>query len=128
MMKSVIRSALIAVIAVGVLGVVQSVRAAQTNVPAAQVETKVKEHKGEITAIDLKANTFTIKQKNKKSFTFKLATSTKLTGEGKKAFTPADLKVGDHVLVEYTGEGDNMVATHIGHVSIDKAPKAPESK
>lgn len=114
MIKSVIRSAFITAIAVSLLGFVQGVRA-ETNAPEAKATAKTHEHSGEVVSVDLKANTITIKHEPK-NLTFALTPSTKVTtNEGKKALTPADIKVGEHVKVHYTGEGSSMVATRIGY-------------
>jgi Cu/Ag efflux protein CusF len=114
MMKTVIRAVLVAALAVGFVGVAQTVRAGDK-----------KEHKatdkfqGEIEAVDLKAGTVTIKSK-KESKTFVVNAETDLAGAG-KATKLADLKVGDKVNVHFKPDSTPLTATKIGH--IDLKPK-----
>jgi colicin import membrane protein len=84
---------------------------------------KVKMVTGEVTAVDMKANTLTVKGK-KAEMTVTCEDKTKvMMGKEKKAC--ADVKVGDKVTTKYSeAEGKNMAKS----VSIHEAKPAAEEK
>ena len=114
-MKSLIRTAMIAGLTAGLLAVMQTTRAADAKADQKRVQ-------GQIESVDVKANTVVIKHK-KETMTFAVPADVEFGGVGKK-ITLADLKVGDHVAIDYTNEGGKMIAHRIGHVDI----KAKEKK
>ncbi|MEI6084647.1 MAG: DUF5666 domain-containing protein [Verrucomicrobiota bacterium] len=129
MIKAVIRSALVAALAVGVLGFTQTVRAADTNAPHKAVAKaadapKTSTMSGDIESVDVKAGTVTIKNK-KSTKTFVVNADTDFGGTGKNT-TIADLKVGDKVNVHFKPDTTPLVATKIGHV--DAKPKAKKAE
>jgi Cu/Ag efflux protein CusF len=91
--------------------------------PEKAAEVKIKTHAftGEITAVDAKANSLTVKKKDE-SKTFKTE-GAKVRVVGKEDATLADLKVGDKVLVVSVEENGALVAKKIGPVPAKK-PKA----
>ena len=126
MSKTLVRYVLAVCVAVVTLTVSQSVRAADEKA-AAPVAPKSDVYTGKIQAVDVTASTIIIQHK-KDTKTFAVAPDCKFTGAGKKV-TLADLKVGDHVKVTYTQEGDKSVAHHIGHVDVKpKTEEAPPAK
>ena len=76
---------------------------------------------GEITALDAKAGTLSIKKHDETVETFMIAKDCKVSTADKKDATVADLKVGDKVTVAYTGEAGAMVAQKIGPPRTPKA-------
>lgn len=118
MIKTVIRAALVAALAVGFVGVAQTVRAADKHADHKATDA----FHGEIEAVDVKAGTVTIKGK-KDSKTFVVNADTDLTGIGKEAKL-ADLKVGEKVNVHIKPDSTPLVATKIGHI----AAKAKKEK
>jgi Cu/Ag efflux protein CusF len=84
---------------------------------------KTSQFTGEITAVDAKANSLTVKHSTKdESKTFK-AEGAKVATVDKKDATLADLKVGDKVRVQFVEENGAAVAKKIGPVPFRK-PKA----
>ena len=78
---------------------------------------------GEVTAVDAKANTLTVKGKSG-DVTVSTDDKTKITA-GKDKKTLADVKVGDKVEVKYTeADGKNTAS----HVSIKAAPAKKAEK
>ncbi len=74
--------------------------AAKKEAPAKAEKAKMKQATGEVTAVDAKANTITVK-KGKKETTINVDDKTKImVGKEKKAL--ADVKVGDKVTVHYS--------------------------
>ena len=132
MSKTMVRYAMAVCVAAVTLLATQSVRAADEKAappaaPAAPVVPKGDTYTGKIQAVDVKASTITIDHK-KDSKTFTVAPDCKFTGAGKKV-TLADLKIGDHVKVTYTQEGDKLLAHHVGHVDVKKkTEEAPPAK
>jgi Cu/Ag efflux protein CusF len=114
-MKSLVRTAMIVGLAVAVLAVTQTTR-------AADAKAEAKRAQGQIESVDVKASTLVLKHK-KETMTFAVPANVEFGGAGKKT-TLADLKVGDHVTIDYTSEGGKMTAHRIGHVD----PKATEKK
>lgn len=91
---------------------------------------KVKMVTGEVTAVDMKANTITVKGK-KAEMTVTCEDKTKvMMGKEKKAC--ADVKVGDKVTAKYTeAEGKNMaksVSIHAAKPAEKKTEKKTEKK
>ena len=132
MSKTPVRYVLAVCVAAVTLIATQSVRAADEKAappaaPAAPVAPKSDAYTGKIQAVDVTASTITIQHK-KDAKIFAVASDCKFSGAGKKV-TLADLKVGDHVKVTYTQEGDKSVAHHIGHVDVKKkTEEAPPAK
>lgn len=114
-MKNLIRTAMIVGLAAAVLAVTPTTR-------AAEAKADQKRAQGQIEAVDVKANTVTLKHK-KATLTFSVPADVEFAGAGKKIML-ADLKIGDHVVIDYTNEGGKMIAHRIGHVDI----KAKEKK
>ena len=126
MSKTLVRCAMAVCVAVGALTASQAVRAADEKAAAPAV-VKTDTLTGKIEATDVKASTITIQHK-KETKTFAVAPDCKFSGAGKKV-TLADLKVGDHVKVTYTQEGDKLTAHHIGHIDLKKkTDEAPPAK
>ncbi len=92
---------------------------------------KPKQHQttGEISAVDAKANTVTIKHKAA-SMTFTLAPDVKFGSGGENVnLNISNLKVGDKVTIHYTEDGGKMIAHKIGHVDLsEKKVKQDEKK
>jgi Cu/Ag efflux protein CusF len=80
---------------------------------------------GEVTAVDAKANTVTVKGK-KKEVTVSLGDTTVIKA-GKEKKTLADLKAGDKVHVSYTEADGKSVATRIA-LKGEKSEKKMEKK
>ncbi len=76
--------------------------------PAKAVAEKVMEHKGVITAVDAKANTFTMKTEGGE-ITCGVTADTKITSGG-AAKTLADVKVADNVECKCVKMGDKFVS------------------
>jgi Cu/Ag efflux protein CusF len=74
---------------------------------------------GELTAVDAKAGTLTVKSKDKEI---------KLTAEGKAKSSLEKVKVGDTVRVAYTEKDGKMTASSISKSKGESKPKAMESK
>lgn len=74
----------------------------------AKAAEKVMEHKGVITAVDAKANTFTMKTEGGE-ITCGITADTKITSGG-AAKTLADVKVGDNVECKCVKKGDKFVS------------------
>ena len=125
MSKTLVRYAVAVGLAAVALAVSQAVRAADEKA-AATAAAKSATLTGKIEAVDTTAGTITLKHK-KETKIFTVAPDCKFAGAGKKV-TLADLKVGDHVKVTYTQEGDKMVAHHVGHVDVKKTEEAPQQK
>ena len=126
MSKTLVRCAMTVCVAAVALTAAQAVRAADEKA-AAPAAPKNEMYVGKIQAVDVKASTITIQHK-KDTKTFSVAPDCKFSGAGKKV-TLADLKVGDHVKVTYTQEGDNLTAHHIGHIEVrKKSEEAPPAK
>lgn len=92
--------------------------------PAEKKETKkavakVKHVTGEVTAVDAKANTLTVKGKKG---------DVALSADEKAAAKLADVKVGDNVTVKYKEDGGKNVATSIAKKAEKKAAKKAEKK
>ncbi|MBI3599987.1 MAG: hypothetical protein HY097_05030 [Nitrospinae bacterium] len=68
---------------------------------------KVMQVKGEITAVDAKANTFTLKT-DKGDITCEIGAGSKITA-GKDSKTLADVKAGDKVECKYAMEGEKHI-------------------
>ena len=79
---------------------------------------------GEVTAIDAKANTLTVKGPKKGDVALTADDKTKIMA-GKDKKTIADIKAGDKVAVAYTEADGKNTATKI---DIKAAPKAEEKK
>jgi len=128
MSKTLVRCALAACVAAVGLTLVHSARAADEKA-AATTAAKSEILGGKIEAVDATAGTVTIMHK-KETKVFTVAPDCKFTGAGNKKVTLADLKVGDHVKVTYTQEGDKSMAHHIGHVDVvkKKTEEAPPAK
>jgi Cu/Ag efflux protein CusF len=76
-----------------------------------------KEVTGVIVSVDKNANTVTVRHKDS-TMTFTVASDVQFGhgGEKVKGMTIADLKIGDKVVVQYTIEGDKVVAHKFGRV------------
>jgi Cu/Ag efflux protein CusF len=125
-MNAAVRSTLALALVGALMGLSQPVRAEE----AAKKSEKSNKHQatGEITAIDTKANTVTIKRKNA-NMTFALAPDVKYGSGGQIVnLNISNLKVGDKVTVHYTEDaGGKMTAHKIGQVDLS-APKAAAEK
>ena len=125
MSKSIVRAALVVALAGAVLGLTQTVQA--------QAEKKADKAKsqqatGEITAVDVKANTVTIKHKTA-SMTFNVASDAKFGSGGENiALNLTNLKIGDKVTVHYTDDAGKLTAHKIGHVDISAKKAAKDEK
>ena len=126
MIKAVVRSALVIALAGAVLGFTQAARA-----EGEKKADKPKPHQatGEITAVDTKANTVTIKHKTD-SMTFTLAPDVKFGSGGENVnLNISNLKVGDKVTIHYTEDSGKMIAHKVGHVDLSaKKVKKDEKK
>jgi Cu/Ag efflux protein CusF len=96
--------------------------------PAMEKKTEMKSEKakttritGEVTSVDSKAGTLTVKTKDKE---------TNLTADPKAKDSLEKVKVGDTVRVSYTEKDGKMIASSISGVksTSGKAPKAEEKK
>jgi Cu/Ag efflux protein CusF len=126
MIKAVIRSALVVALAGAVLGFAQTAQAGDKEKKADKA--KPQQATGDITAVDAAAGTITIEHK-KTSVTFTAAPDIKFGAEGENLnLTLANLKVGDHVTVHYTQEGDKKIAHKIGRVDIGAKKAAKDDK
>jgi hypothetical protein len=74
---------------------------------------------GELTAVDAKAGTLTVKSKDKE---------VKLTAEGKAKSSLEKVKVGDTVRVSYTEKDGKMTASSISKAKGEAKAKGMESK
>ena len=74
---------------------------------------------GTITAIDAKADTVTLKNKDGESKTFTCAPTCKFGGGDDKATSLADYKVGDKITVHYSDEAGKLTAQKL---SLWRAP------
>jgi len=84
--------------------------------------TKSRATRGWVSAVDSNAKTVTVKGKND-AVTFKLEDAGKVMEKGSPA-TFADLKAGEHVLIRYTGTGNDRVASEIDILAMPTAPAA----
>ena len=117
-MKAVVRSALALALVAAFFGLTQSVSAQNE-----KKHDKADKHKvtGEITAVDTKANTVTIKGKTE-SMTFSLAPDVKYGSEGEKVnLNITNLKVGDKVTIHYTEDAGKLTAHKVGKVDLSAA-------
>lgn len=104
--------------------VAPDVKAAETKAaPAEAAKPAVKQVTGEVSAVDAKANTITVKGK-KGDVTASLTEKTKVMA-GKEAKTIADVKAGEKVTLKYFEEGGKNVAKKI---LIVVAPEKAEKK
>lgn len=74
---------------------------------------------GELTAVDAKAGTLTVKAKDKE---------VKLTAEGKAKSSLEKVKVGDTVRVSYTEKDGKMIASSVSKAKGEAKAKGMESK
>lgn len=73
---------------------------------------KVMQAKGEVTAVDAKANTLALKTAKKGDITLDVTAETKITS-GKEVKSLADVKVGDKVNVKYVSKEGKNISTSI---------------
>src|SRR5450432_231525 len=93
------------VLSIAAVAVTGSVRAQDTNPPAAKPARPARQQfTGLIESIDAKAETAVVK-KGTESKTFKIGEKTKYATADKKEAAITDIKVGDKVKVAYTEEG-----------------------
>ena len=122
MRKNLVRMiAVLSVVAVA-LTFASVVRAQDTNAPKTKAAKPAMSYAtGEITVVNAKAGTLSIKGRKNAEVTFTIAKDCKVSTADKKEAAVADLKVGDKVMVAYTEEDGAKVAKKI---SPPKAPKA----
>lgn len=96
---------------------------AKTVEPAKEVKKAPKQLTGEVTAVDAKANTVTVKGKKGES-TCEVTADTKITA-GKEAKTLADVKVGDKVECKHVEKDGKSVCKSL---KIKTAEKKEEKK
>jgi hypothetical protein len=120
-MKAAIRSALALALVATLLSLTQTASAGGDQ----KGEKKVS---GEITAVDTKANTITIKHKTD-SMTFALASDVKFGSGGENMnLNLSNLKVGDKVNIHYTEDAGKMFAHKVGHVDVSAKKESKEEK
>jgi Cu/Ag efflux protein CusF len=125
-MKAAVRSALVIALAGAILGLVQTTRAEDTTKKSDK--PKKTQATGEITAVDAKANTVTIKHKTA-SMTFTLAPDVKFGSGGENVnLNLSNLKVGDKVTIHYSEDGGKMIAHKIGQVDVSAKKASKDEK
>ena len=90
---------------------------------AGQAKPQTKTAMGELLKVDLEKKQVQIKTADDKELEFRFTAATEVTGESRNVEGLAT-KTGTKVSVDYTGEGDNMVATKIV-IQADPKPADP---
>lgn len=123
MKKTVLKLGLIALLAANILVLGEAVTSSDSilhaaEAPKAEMQTEVQKLKGKITNISQKAKTIALSKKDKSFFLVKFSDKTILKGvESSK-----DFKVGEAIIVNYTNEGGENIATSL-EKSLVKLPK-----
>jgi hypothetical protein len=119
MSKHLLRAAM--VLSIAAVAVTGSVRAQDTNPPAAKPAKPARQQfTGTIESIDANAGTAVVK-KSTESKTFKISEKTKYATADKKEATITDIKVGDKVTVYYSIDASGTMMAH--RIGPPAAPK-----